>query len=224
MLKEKRLLVYAGIVLAFVFLMNPNEVIAQGMHVSNTSPTYPGGKDALKEFIHKNLRYPEEAKKSGISGIVEVNFMINKEGKVENIKVMKGISLECDAEAIRVTSLLSGWTQGMRHGKAVNTIVSMPIEFKGVNKLHPSVITGKITEKNTGLPVEGVFVIIKGTNIGSVTTQDGSYRLEVPAESKSLECFGVGYVFKEVPIDFHSTINIELDTEILIIDFNVSDK
>jgi TonB family protein len=191
------------------------------MHVSNTIPAYPGGKDALKEFISKNLRYPEEAKKSGLSGVVEVNFMINKEGKVENIKVMKGISPECDAEATRVTSLLTGWTQGVRQGKSVVTMVSIPVEFKGENKLHPSVITGKVTERNTGLPVEGVFVIVKGTNIGSVTTQDGSYRLEVPAESKSLECFGVGYAFKEVAIDFHSTINIELDTECLIIDFSV---
>jgi protein TonB len=222
MLTKKKLLVYVGIVLAFVFLLNQSEIIAQGMHADNTIPAYPGGKDALKEFISKNLRYPEEAKKSGISGVVVVNFRINKEGKVENVKVAKGISVECDAEAIRITSLITGWTQGMRQGKPVETMVSMPIEFKGENKLHPEVITGKVTERNTGLAVEGVFVIIKGTNIGSVTAQDGSYRLEVPAESRIIECFGVGYSFKEIPIDFHSTINIELDSEYLIIDFSVA--
>lgn len=232
MLKEMRLFqnsclrdfIYGGIFFVFIFVINQNEIIAQEMQASNTSPAYPGGKNALKEIISKNLRYPEEAKKSGISGVVEVNFMINKEGNVENIRVMKGISLECDAEAIRLTGVITGWTQGMRQGKPVNTMVSMPIEFKGENKLHPVVIEGKITEKNTGNPIEGAFAIIKGTNIGSVTTPDGSYRLEVPAESKYLEFFGVGYSPKEVLIDYHSTINIELDTEYLIIDFSVPEN
>jgi TonB family protein len=232
MLKEMRLFqysclrdfIYAGIFFAFIFIINQNEIIAQEFHGSNTSPAYPGGKNALKEIISKNLRYPEEAKKSGISGVVEVNFMINKEGNVENIKVMKGINLECDAEAIRVTSLITGWIQGTRQGKPVNTMVSMPIEFKGENKLRPAVITGKITEKYTGMPIEGAFVIIKGTNIGSVTSPDGSYRVGVSAESKYLEFFGIGYSPKEVLIDYHSTINIELDTDYWIIDFSVPEN
>lgn len=216
--------IHTSMFFVFAFVITQNEIKAQEMHASNTSPAYPGGKNALKEFISKNLRYPEEVKKSGISGVVEINFTINQEGKVENIRVMKGISVECDAEAIRVTSLISGWTPGVRQGKPVNTTVSMPIEFKGENKLNPAVISGKITEKITGLPVEGVLVIIKGTNIGSVTLPDGSYRLEVPAESKYLECFGVGYSLKEVPIDYHSLINIELDTEYMTIDFNVPEN
>jgi TonB family protein len=213
-----------SLALIFLYAMNLNVVRAQEMHASNTSPVYPGGKSALKEFIDKNLRYPEEAKRTGISGVVEVGFMINKNGEVENIKVMKGISPECDAEALRVTGLIKGWTQGFRQGKPVNTLVSMPVEFRGKNKIQPTVITGKVTERITGKPLEGTFVIIKGTNIGSVTGPDGTYRLEVTPDSKILECFGVGYSAKEVTIDYHSIINIELDTEYFILDFNTPDN
>jgi TonB family protein len=219
-----RELIYAGIFIAAIFFIDQDEVFAQEMHALNASPAYPGGKIALKEFITTNLRYPEAAKKNGISGVVEIKFMINKEGNVENISVMKGISKECDAEAIRLISLIKGWTPGMRQGKQINTLVCMPIEFKGVKKLPPSFITGKITDRNSGLPVEGALIIIKGTNIGSVTGPDGSYRLEVPDDSKYLQYSATGYSAKEVAIDYHSTINIEMDIEYLIIDFNTKEN
>lgn len=227
MLKEKRLfqkpslrrLVISIKFLAFILVMNPNVILAQEMHASNTRPEFAGGKNALKEFINKNLIYPDEARNAGLSGSVEVKFMINAEGKVENIKVMKGISKECDAEAIRITSLLSDWTPGMRQGKPVNTFVYLTIEFKGEKKIHPTLIIGKTIEKTTGLPLSDILIIVKGTNIGSVTGPDGSYQLEVPPEASYLECIGVGYSAKEVKIDFHSTINIELDPEYLFIDF-----
>lgn len=216
--------VYYPIFLTFMFLLNESPIFAQEMHASNTSPVYAGGINALKEFINNNLRYPDEARKAGLSGVVEVKFKINYAGKVEDIEVMKGISPECDAEAIRLTSLINGWSPGVRQGKPVNSFVCLPIEFKGYNKLRPTIITGKIIEKATGLPLEGIFTIVKGTNIGSVSAADGSYRLEVPSEAKALECFGVGYSFKEVEIDSHSTINIELDPEYLLIDFQSTDK
>lgn len=214
-----RVLNYYLMVFAFIFVLNQNKTFAQEMHASNKSPVYSGGINGLERFIKNNLKYPDEAKKISLSGIVEVKFMINQVGKVENIEVMKGISPECDAEAIRLTSLIDGWSPGIRQGKPVNTFVCLPIEFKGNNKLHPTVITGKIIEKSTGLPLNGILVIVKGTNIGSVSGPDGSYRVEVPSEANYLEYLGVGYSLKEVEIDSHSTINIELDPEYIIIDF-----
>jgi TonB family protein len=226
MLKESYLIqrtssgVIAFFLMSMVFLFSTRSVInAQEMHASNSGPEYPGGKNALKEFISKNLNYPEEAKKTGISGTIVVKFIINSEGQVDNIEIVKGISKECDAEAIRLTSLLNGWTPGIRQGNPVNTFVCLPIEFKGDKKLHPIVITGKTVERITGLPLSGIFVILKGTNIGTVTEADGSYRLEVPSDANYLECFGTGYSHKELEIDFHSTINIELEPEYQVIDF-----
>jgi protein TonB len=210
-------------VVSLFFIINQNAILAQEMHATNTNPIYPGGENALQKFIDKNLILPAEAGKTGLSGIIEVKFMINKEGKVENIEVMKGISHDCDAEAIRLTGLFQEWIPALRQGKPVNTFVYLPIEFKGDKKVQPTVISGKIVEKNTGLPLDGILVIVKGTNIGSVTSPDGSYRLEVPPEANYLEYMGVGYSPKEVKIDFHSTINVELDVEYIFINFQSED-
>jgi protein TonB len=213
--------IYAGVLLAIVIAFNQNEVLAQSeFHESTSLPIYPGGIKALKDFIAKNLHYPEEAKKAGISGIVQVIYLINKEGSVENIKVMKGISPECDNEAIRVTHLITGWKPAMQQGKPVNIMVSMPVEFQSDKKLQPIVVTGKVTDKSNGMPLEGAFVIVKGTDIGTITNADGSYNLEVPGESQYLEFSSIGYGSKVGPIGNHSIINVELDKEYFIIDFN----
>lgn len=204
--------------IALIFVAGQVATYAQEMHALNSSPAYTGGIQALKEFINNNLRYPDEARKSSISGVVEVKFMINTLGEVEKIMVLKGISPECDTEAVRLTGLLTGWSPGIRNGKPVNSFVCLPVEFKGSNQLQPTVITGKIIERTTGLPIEGIITIIKGTNIGSVSGPDGSYRIEIPSDARYLESFGVGYSIREVEIGFHSTITIELDPEYMTLE------
>jgi protein TonB len=194
------------------------------MHAVNSMPVYPDGIGALKETVAKNLHYPEAALKAGISGTVLVNFTVDPEGKVQNIKVMQGLSPECDAEAVRVTSLLKGWSPGVRQGKPVNMTVSMPVEFKSDKKLNPITISGKVTEKTTGKAIEGALVIVKGTNIGSVTNAEGTYWIDLPVASSDLTIISVGYSSKEISIDFHSLINVELETEYLQIDFKSSLK
>jgi protein TonB len=217
--------IYSGVLFTVVFAFNQNAAFAQTeFHGSTSVPTYPGGNKALKEFILKNLNYPEEAKKAGISGIVQVNYLVNKEGKVENIKIMQGISPECDNEAIRVTRLITGWEPGVQMGKPLNFMISMPVEFKSDRKLQPTSVTGKITDKSNGLPLENAFVIIKGTNNGTITSSDGSYNIEVRGESQYLEFSSLGYGTKVEPIGNHNTINVELDKEYFIIDFNTPEN
>jgi protein TonB len=203
-----------------LIVVNTNSSFAQGMHADNLMPVYPGGIPALKETIVKNLKYPDAALKAGISGSVLVNFTIDQDGKLQNIKVMQGLSPECDAEAIRVTSLLKGWEPGKRQGKPVSITLSMPVEFKSDKKVNPVTMSGKVTEKTTGQAIEGAFVIVKGTNVGSVTNEEGSYYIDLPAESHDLSIFSVGYSSEEIPIEYHSTINVELETEYHAIDFS----
>lgn len=93
-------------------------------------PSYPGGTDALKKFIYDNLQYPADAKKNKIQGKVLVNFIVDQEGKIVNPKVMRGTSPSLDAEALRVTKLVSGWKPGKQGGKAISCRVIVPIEFK----------------------------------------------------------------------------------------------
>lgn len=93
-------------------------------------PQFPGGDDKLLEYLDKNIHYPEIAKRAGIEGRVIVTFVVNKSGKVTNVKVRKGIGAGCDEEAIRLISNMGDWKPGKSKGKVVNVRMSIPIVFK----------------------------------------------------------------------------------------------
>jgi len=93
------------------------------------NPSYPGGTDALKEFIKKNLQYPEEAKKKKVEGTVMVCFIINPQGKVNDTKVIKGVNPLLDKEAIRLVNSINNWKPGYQNGKSVKFMVNIPIVF-----------------------------------------------------------------------------------------------
>ncbi len=93
-------------------------------------PEYPGGEEALRNFIAEQVKYPETAKKEGIEGKVFVSFVINSTGKVEDVKIAKGVAPALDEEAIRVINLLSVWTPAKHKGKNVSIAFTIPIAFK----------------------------------------------------------------------------------------------
>ncbi|MDB4582546.1 energy transducer TonB [Draconibacterium sp.] len=92
-------------------------------------PVYPGGNDALRNFIAQNVTYPEKAKKEGIRGKVFVSFVINKKGEVSNAKIERGVSPELDKEALRVIKSLPKWTPGKEKGKLAKVQFTVPINF-----------------------------------------------------------------------------------------------
>jgi TonB family protein len=97
--------------------------------VSEEMPMYPGGDIELLKFITKNAKYPEAAKKAKTEGRVIVLFYVSTEGKAEGVTVLKGVDPLLDAEAVRVTSLLSGFKPGMNGGKPVNVWYMVPVTF-----------------------------------------------------------------------------------------------
>ena len=92
-------------------------------------PGYPGGQQALKEFIRQNLRYPEEALKNKIEGTVSVEYELDQKGNVIDAKVKKGIGHGCDEEALRVTRLLKFSSAKVR-GYRVTFHKTINIHFK----------------------------------------------------------------------------------------------
>lgn len=97
-----------------------------GYHKKNEPvklPRYPGGKKALMEFLSANLRFPEEAMKAKISGIVIVGYGINDNGVVVNPHIIKSLGYGCDEEAIRVVSLL-------RYSKVHNRKIRITVSTK----------------------------------------------------------------------------------------------
>lgn len=98
--------------------------------VAEDAPQYPGGATALMKFISENVRYPEAAHKAGTQGRVIVEFIVEKDGTLSNIKVVKSVSPELDGEAIRVMSTMSAWVPGKQKGEPVRVKFTVPVMFR----------------------------------------------------------------------------------------------
>ena len=94
-------------------------------------PSFPGGESAMMEFVYKNIHYPQHEMESGIQGTVFLQFVINREGHIENVKVLKGIpgGPGCDNEAVRVIKQMPQWIPGKQGGKAVSVAYNLPVRF-----------------------------------------------------------------------------------------------
>ncbi len=92
-------------------------------------PEFPGGLAALMKHISKHLRYPRSAAERGISGVVYVGFVIDPQGKVTQVEVLKGIDHALDEEAVRVISKLPDWKPGRQSGRNVSVRYSFPIRY-----------------------------------------------------------------------------------------------
>jgi protein TonB len=97
--------------------------------VVEENPQFPGGDAELYKFLHESIKYPEEAKELGIQGRVFVNFVVETDGSVSNVKVLRGIGGGCDEEAIRVVKSMPRWTPGKQRGIPVRVSYNLPIKF-----------------------------------------------------------------------------------------------
>lgn len=93
-------------------------------------PQYEGGLKAMVRFLSKNVHYPGAAKNIGLEGIVYVRFVINNNGEVVDVQVIKGVSALLDNEAMRVVALMTKWRPGTQHGIPVNVRMVLPIKFQ----------------------------------------------------------------------------------------------
>ena len=93
-------------------------------------PQFPGGMGEAMKFLAKNMKYPVAAQQAKIEGRVIVQFVVEKDGSVSDVKVMRGVSPELDAEAIRVVSMMPKVIPGKQRGKAVDVKYTMPIMFR----------------------------------------------------------------------------------------------
>ena len=92
--------------------------------------SFPGGMDKLMEYLKNNIQYPAACREKGIQGIVLVEFVITKNGKIDKVKVLFPVNPDLDAEAKRVISKMPKWEPAELNGKKVNSIYQIPINFK----------------------------------------------------------------------------------------------
>lgn len=105
-------------------------VEAEVFTIVEEMPSYPGGDAKMYEYLGKNIKYPQIARESGIQGRVFVNFVVEPDGSVSNVKVLRGIGGGCDEEAMRVVKTMPKWKAGKQRGKPVRVSYTLPVVFK----------------------------------------------------------------------------------------------
>ena len=107
------------------------EVVEQEIFkIVEEMPSFPGGEGKLMEYVSKNIKYPQIARETGIQGRVFVNFVVEPDGSVSNVTVLRGIGGGCDEEAMRVVKNMPKWKPGKQRGKAVRVQYMLPVNFR----------------------------------------------------------------------------------------------
>ena len=113
-------------------VLKPGQMQVQRNPATNRpdrAPVYPGGEQAMGMFFLEHINYPAAAKAASLSGKVLVNATVNEDGSISNPVVVQSLSPECDAEALRVVSTLTGWQPAMRRGRPLPVLVQLPVPF-----------------------------------------------------------------------------------------------
>ncbi len=99
-------------------------------NVVEQMPQFPGGEIELMKFLSENVKYPEAAEETGTQGRVIVQFIVEADGSITNVKVVKNVSDEIDAEAVRVINAMPKWKPGMQKGQPVRVKYTIPVTFR----------------------------------------------------------------------------------------------
>ncbi len=157
--------------------------------VPETMPEFPGGTQALMEYIRNNIKWPDE--ESSVQGRVIVSFVVEKDGSISNAKVVKSVHPAFDAEALRVVNGMPKWIPGKQNGEPVNTKYVMPVIFKS-DQATPAKSTHNVTGTYTPNEATGIFTPDESKFKGSVTyVEKKKNNLEdVVTVTKGLRVFG----------------------------------
>ena len=100
------------------------------LKIANQMPQFPGGNVSLLTFLNERLRYPQAAKDFNIEGDVFVQFVVDEEGSIRDMSVIRGLGYGCDKEALRIVKEMPKWIPGRHNGEVVPVIYTIPINFR----------------------------------------------------------------------------------------------
>ncbi len=98
--------------------------------VVETMPSFPGGDQALFKFLGENVKYPAIAQENGTQGRVICQFVVNRDGSIVDVEVVRPVDPSLDKEAIRVIKSMPNWSPGKQRGKSVRVKYTLPVNFK----------------------------------------------------------------------------------------------
>jgi periplasmic protein TonB len=108
----------------------PKEETDEIFTIVEESAAPKGGIGAFYKYVQDKMKYPPQARRMGIDGKVFVEFVVNKDGSISDVRAVKGIGAGCDEEAVRVVQSAPSWTPGKQRGKPVKQRMVLPITFK----------------------------------------------------------------------------------------------
>lgn len=124
--KNKQVVIQAPVAAAKVEEEDDNVVFV----VVESMPSFPGGDAALFKYLNDNIKYPVIAQESGIQGRVICQFVVNRDGSIVDIEVVRSVDKSLDAEAIRVIKNMPKWSPGKQRGKTVRVKYTLPVNFR----------------------------------------------------------------------------------------------
>jgi len=185
-----------------------------------------GGVAVFYEFLQKKIQYPSEARNNGVEGKVFVEFIVNTDGSVSDVRTVKGIGGGCDEEAERVVSLSPRWQPGKQRGVAIRQRMVLPVVFSLSPNKDPSygiinIQTVKVIEEQfvvdystviengekyvtgtvktaEGKTLAGANIVAVGKSYGTVSSIDGTFKLKIEDDASKLAFSFVGYKTKIV--------------------------
>jgi periplasmic protein TonB len=96
--------------------------------------SYKGGEKTFLKYLGSVIKYPEEAKKKYIQGEVLVGFTVGVKGEIKDVRVIRGISVECDEEALKAIRAMPDWICAIQNGRAIEEYIEMPVAFRLIDK------------------------------------------------------------------------------------------
>lgn len=128
----------------------PRPPVEEIFVIVENQPEFPGGPTALMNFINENIKYPPIAYENGIQGRVICNFVVGKDGSINDVKVVRSVDPSLDKEAVRVLESMPAWLPGKQRGQPVSVRFTLPVVFS-LEKKEPKVVVEKLST------VEGVM-------------------------------------------------------------------
>ena len=127
--KQSGVVVRTGMVLPISFKIVAPPIDTTIYDTVEKMPSFPGGEPKMYEFLGRNVKYPQRAREDGYHGTVYVRFVIEPDGSLTNIEVIKGVGGGCSNEAVRVIKMMPNWIPGEAFGKKVRVSYTLPIRF-----------------------------------------------------------------------------------------------
>ncbi|MEQ9442262.1 MAG: TonB family protein [Cyclobacteriaceae bacterium] len=204
----------------FDYVSEKSKMAGELFTVVEEQPDFEGGMGAFYRYVANEMTYPLQARQTGVEGRVFVQFVVEKDGSLSDVKAVKGIGAGCDNEAVRVLQNAPAFKPGKQRGKPVRVRMVMPITFKlnqgktnEDNSTQGIIIAEEVETHNAKLTVKanyangewsgtvydeegerlpGANIVVTGTTTGTVSDLNGNFKVEADA-SKDLQLSCVGY-------------------------------